>query len=311
MKKKKYRVLFLGVLILFLFWQLKENRKITLHIPTDKGKELVLTMPLKDKKRLEYLFYDMVVLDNGGYTLFKNKPMYMGGFLKPIFSRDWRLSIGSLILPNLRMRNSWETWEKYQHHFKDSDFLIWAEENPFMNLSDSAISIILVSKTKLRQTIETYIQDFKMVLKKENLTFEDLLKEAKEKPFLKEVVKGHDGLIGTLFGFGRSNAWLFYEREQGKEVPLAPIWGEEVLNFMDNRPLSNWWWFGDCSAKIEDVLGYPFFLADPNSSETNQLKKEFLETRTKILEYYKDKDFLIATLTLLLNGNKFNESDLF
>ncbi len=43
-------------------------------------------------------------------------------------------------------------------------------------------------------------------------------------------------------------------------------------------------------------------MADPDSSETQALKKEFLEVRQKILDYYKGKDFFEATLSLLLDG---------
>jgi hypothetical protein len=43
----------------------------------------------------------------------------------------------------------------------------------------------------------------------------------------------------------------------------------------------------------------PSFAGDPNSEESLALKTEYLLTKQKVLDYYKNKDFLEATLSLL------------
>lgn len=43
-------------------------------------------------------------------------------------------------------------------------------------------------------------------------------------------------------------------------------------------------------------------MANPDSAETRQLKRKFLATRKRIIEYYEGKDFLEATLSILVNG---------
>jgi hypothetical protein len=48
-----------------------------------------------------------------------------------------------------------------------------------------------------------------------------------------------------------------------------------------------------------EILMYPTFMADINTEETKQLKLEYLQTREKILDFYKGKNFLEATLELL------------
>ncbi len=120
MRKSKTAFFMIGSFILFLFWQFNENRIIEIQIPTAQGQDIVLAMPRKDKKNLEYLFHKMIAMECAGYTLLGNKPMHMNGFLKPIFSLDWRLSLDSLNLPNYRMRCAWETWEKWECTNRDS-----------------------------------------------------------------------------------------------------------------------------------------------------------------------------------------------
>ena len=56
------------------------------------------------------------------------------------------------------------------------------------------------------------------------------------------------------------------------------------------------------AAFIEHCLVHyscPTFAGDPHSAESVALKKDYLLTREKVLTYYKDKDFLEATLSLL------------
>ena len=43
----------------------------------------------------------------------------------------------------------------------------------------------------------------------------------------------------------------------------------------------------------------PSFAGDPNSEESLALKTEYLLTKQKVMDYYKGKDFLEATLSLL------------
>jgi hypothetical protein len=306
-KKSKTAIFLLGSIIFFLLWQFNENRQVEIHIPSTQGKDLILNMPRKDQKSLACLFRKMVALDCGGYTLFGSKPMHMCCYIIPFSTKRWDVFLNSLSPRNLRIYWGWKTWLKYQHLFEKSEFLLWAEENPFwirwFQAPNPAISILLIHKQKLQDTINTHIIDFQTVLDRNPICCEQLLLEAKGKPFLKEVLKDHDGLIGTLFGYGRDNAWLFEERNQGKEVPLVPIWDEEIYDFLGNRPISMWLWLGICSEDLSEVLGYPTFLANPNSLETQELKKKFLNTRGRIIDYYKDKDFLETTLSILLDGS--------
>jgi hypothetical protein len=303
---RKREIFLVGSVVFFLLWQFNENKKVEMLIPSAQGQDLVLIMPWKDKKSLDCLFREMIALDCGGYTLFGYKPMYMSGYIIPFSTTSWEIFLTSLSPRNLRIYWGWKTWQKYQHLFAKSEFLLWAEENPFWirwwPAPSPAVSILLIHKQKLQEIVNTYIIDFQTVLSRNTVTGEQLLLEAKNKPFLKEVLQGHDGLIGTLFGYGRDNSWLFEERNQKKEVPLTRVWDEKIYDFFRNRPTSIWTWLGLCSEDLSEVLGYPTFLANPNSLETKELKNKFLSARERILDYYKDKDFLETTLSLLCSS---------
>lgn len=302
MKKKN---LFILSIISFLCWYAYQNRTVEIHIPNSKGSELVLKMPLKDRNRLEYLFYEMVVWDAGGYTLFGVKPTHMNGYMKPFCTTKWHRFLYSIRPTNIRVYLGWKTWKKYEHCFADSKFLLYEEKNPFWKEPNDSIAIFLINKQKFHETVFKYLQDFKIILNRDNLNSEELLTEATKKSLFKDIFKNHEGLIGTVFGFGRNNAWLFEEKEKGKTVPLKAIWGEESEEhqFMMNRPDFAWYYFGICSEKIEDCISYPSFMVDPNTEETQNLKKLFHETRNKIIAYYKGKDFLEATLAILIEGS--------
>lgn len=305
-RKKKWIHLFVGSCILFLLWEFHQNRKVELCIPSIQGKNYVLIVPWKDKKNLDYLFRTMFALDSGSYTLFGSKPMSMSCYLTPFSTTSLVIFLESLSPKNLRIYWGWKTWEKYQNLLAKSEFLLWAEENPFwlrwFQPPSASTSILMVHKERLREMIDAHIADFQTVLNRKTVTCEQLLLEARNKPFLKEVLKDHDGLIGTLFGYGRNNAWLFEERNQGKKVPLVSMWGEEVYVFFKNRPTPNWLIYGFDSEDLSENLNYPCFLANPDSLETQELKRKFLDTREKILNYYKNKDFLETTLGLLITG---------
>jgi hypothetical protein len=296
--------------VFFLCWQLHENSKIEVHIPAWEGKDSLLLITRKDRRSLEQLFYAML-REDGAYTLLGSKPMHMFGFYTPFSTFDWEIFFSSISPRNLRIYQGWKTWLRYQYLLEKSEFKLWAEKNPFWEKMSTphnpAVSVFLMNKKRTDEIIGAHLSDFETILNRENLTCDQLLFEAKNRSFFNDVLKGHEGLIGTLFGYGRENAWLFEEREHGKPVPLGQLWEQEIDDFYMNRPRFAWKYFGICTNKLSEVLGYPNFVADPDSSETKRIKQKILETRQNIIDYYKGKDFLEATLSILINGVPLNE----
>lgn len=147
--------------------------------------------------------------------------------------------------------------------------------------------------------IQRHASDFQAVLNTKDLS--EFLDEKTMRPLFKLGLRGHEGLIGTLLGYGRDNAWLFYERSQGKKVHLSSAWEQSLENYTIISIIKNY-----LSSKRRNNLSihllYPSFVANLDSEETQELKKEYHESRQRILDYYQGKDFLEATLSLLKYG---------
>ena len=113
-------------------------------------------------------------------------------------------------------------------------------------------------------------------------------------------------MIGTLLGYGRNNAWLFHRRKQlsylTEEAPyslnhcskrlleeLATL--DQTLHIFDNQ---------ECYCLNLLFMGLPRFVAEPNSYETQQLKRKYENQYHEIMRRYAKGDFLEVTLKQML-----------
>jgi hypothetical protein len=131
--------------------------------------------------------------------------------------------------------------------------------------------------------------------------FHDLLKDVGHVPFFQDTMRMHDALIGILLGYGKGNAWLYYQKTR---TPKSPSNLPRVLEPSSDRKSSNYVWkyFTLQRLDISD-MSLPVFVGDPYSDESKQLKREYLAAREKIEGYYIGKDFLSATLSLYKHGS--------
>lgn len=277
--KRRKKPLFLSIFLSLFVFQLHNNYPVELHLTPSHGKDLVITMPRKDRDSLYDLFYLIMIRDCGGYTLFGNKPMHMNCFYQPILLTKWEHFLNSIHPSHLRTYKGWKTWLKYRHFFEKSNFIFWEEKNPFWEKihkeNNPVISIFFSNKKKMEEIIQANLKDFQKVLKNPHITSADVLKLDHKLSFFNDNLQGHEGLIGTLFGYGKENASAFEERANGKDTNLRNIWEDEnavVYEHYQKRPYWLWAFLGICSSDFSSVLGYPFFLADPNSLETKRLK---------------------------------------
>jgi len=78
-------------------------------------------------------------------------------------------------------------------------------------------------------------------------------------------------------------------------TPIGCVWGK-----VDNSSLEE-----SIGSEVSltdyylSLYSCPSFARDPNSEESLALKTEYLLTKQRVMDYYKDKDFLGATLSLL------------
>lgn len=262
-------------------------------------------MPRKDKERLEYFFQTLIGWDAFGYVLFGDKPMSFSSSEKQINPFNSFDSFCFAISPRrIQTVNGFETWKKYESLFSMPRFVFLYDESP------SNETFLFINKKKFISTVDRHALLFQHVLRRE-VTGEELLQEATSKPLLSEVLADQDELIGILFGFGEKNACLFQRmmqlksaKEQAdfcKKFSFGYPWEKEDEELDKGYESVGWISANITGAHLKnlDLINLPGFCAILNDPETAALKEHYLETREKIIEYYKDKDFLEATLQAL------------
>lgn len=284
---------------------------MTVHVQGATIEEtFTIRMPSKDKKRLEYFFRDVCFLHEWAYTLVGSKPMSIHQYRKPwaaiqYFIRHtelkdmllecfWPPCFQNICLycnpEQLKIKLGWETLNKYIHYFPNSRFVLY-ESDSFNN---EIVGLRLIDKKKLIQVVKKNIGDFNEVLQSQAIEPEELFDSGALLLFLKGLT--HDGFLGTLLGFGRDNAWLYYkyrEMDLPKSSMTSPWPDEEIENLeqLSQKDITFQPW------DLSDLF-YPRFACVPDSEETRQLKQTYKEEREKIVKYYEGKDVVEATLSL-------------
>jgi len=271
-------------------------RPVEVCVTSPEGLIFKISMPEADRKILERFFLYLIVEDGFGYTLLGNKPVSLSSY------RSWRsysnlTDLYSIFTPdNMKIRKGWKIWGKYKHYFQNYHYSFWVEQSPWIK---NGMIIVLANKEHLSHVVQMYSLDFQKVLNTTDLT--RFLDNEKSRPLFKVGLKGHEGLIGTVLGYGRGNAWLFFEKQQGKEVKLDFLW-EKNLTTLSYKTMIREIFSPSRKKDLSSHLSYPIFAANLGSKETNCLKKEYHASRKVILDYYDGKDFLEATLSLLKYG---------
>ncbi len=303
MKKTKLFLFSLIVLAALVFFYFSENRHRS------------IALRLKQIPQDEYQCLDVffrTYIDDLGYCLFGNKPMAVFGYRDPLvqvkevdamFDRFY-FTFGPI---NLNRYRGWELWKKNQRFFPMKNYAFIKSKNFIDNDYEA---LVFINKKEFIETVHNHLSDFRKVLGKE-ITPEGLLEEVlTSKDVFGDVFKHHQGLIGTVLGYGRNNAWLFHRREEmaSSNGAISPLLGRptnfikklsksfsqeeleafnQILQPFDNRGILD---FNPL------YLGLPGFVADPNSEETKQLKVRYEQQYRQIIHRYQKGDFLEITL---------------
>ncbi len=137
----------------------------------------------------------------------------------------------------------------------------------------------------------------------------------KGKYLLVDLLKGHNGLIGTLLGYGRENAWNYHERnlllERGDQSSNDKIYelnkklkmfvSEEQQRGISNRSVKSY------LMELPKDLDLPMFVADPDSLETRSLLEVYKKNREEIIALYQDKSFFKVTIEKLIEKKERNK----
>jgi hypothetical protein len=267
------------IIVLICEW----NGSRLVEIKTPRGAVLI---PSRDKRRIESFLRDFIVYNSGGYTLLGEKPVSFDCFTQPTFR--WNLlHLWNAYFPtNWRKYQAWKTFQKYPDLIGCENFVFWEEPSPWV---DCVRLVVLANQQALNRVLGENERDFPPIS----------MEELRTKCLLKDILKADEGLIGTVLGYGRNNAWVF--KENRSALPKKSLFSTEIDHLFENKFAVLNFTFGWPQVPMAEILMYPTFIANPDTPETEKLRNEYLETRTKILKYYEGKDFLSATLELFVD----------
>jgi hypothetical protein len=252
---------------------------------------LLSHIPTRDRDRISYFFRQAIFWDTFGYVLLGDKPCSITQYQRLSWHpRSW---LSHFTPHNIKMKKGWNAWKKYEFLFPHPQFVFLEEDS---SLNDSHF-ITLVHAQEFFKQVEANQSDFKNELNETNSHF--LLNQGSTKRFFAEVLKAHDGLIGTVLGYGRTNAWCYYNNPTAMETFAEPEERARMEKYFQSQVA--WKFFTGTICRDFSDLFLPGFKVQSDSFETCLLKKKYSQSREKIKKVYKNKDFLITTIQLLSN----------
>jgi len=285
--------------------------------------ELLNFLSDEEKEALELFFY-YAFQEGSAYVLFGDKPMSICYFPKVKILHEGKINsiyeiAGSISItyhPTQRkIKKGWELLEKYHHLLQSSNFLIKKEVH-FLSKNGVDFALI-INKNNFLKAISCNIEDFQNVLG-ESITPEIIYEKCVKREFLlRDVLKGHEGLIGILLGYGRGNSWKYYIRNQlKKEIKESNLAEIDLKNKKEefkklNDQLKSFAETDFSYLKKSEILpdfsrGYvyvykdffpnslelPAFVCDYNDLETIHLKQHYELNKKNIIHNFRNKDFL-------------------
>lgn len=198
-------------------------------------------------------------------------------------------------------QRGWKVWKKYESLFPLKKFIFIQQEPRDCKNTPAPLgytTIILIHKDNFLSIMKKYSSDFKNVLG-ENFDFHQMLKQIYKSKhlFFESTLKKHSGLLGILLGYGRENAWYYYELDKLRSKTLKnpslrrefEAAQEKFIPFPLRRP----------NFDLEYPIYLPMFMCLPQSNETKELEKKYIKQRKEISNNYQTGDFLEITLLKL------------
>lgn len=277
-------------------------------------KTILAAIPKSDRKKIEHFFRECFQNDYFDFVLFGQKPMAFGGVIENINpficlgEEEQKLEncrphpyqkflfYLSEVLSSDRLKSvaAYKTWRKYENFFPSTQFTLFYTPRVHSGVND--LMVFLIHNDAFIEIVNQHLVDFQKVLGP-NISAERLLQGLVEDPGLFDPVINHDGLLGTLLGFGRNNAFLFRERSFLKSIEEQDAFNKKNhFYFVWEENLEE----TDEKIHFKDL---PCFIADARSFETQMLRKKYLQAKKRIITYYENKDFLETTLRLLVGEN--------
>jgi hypothetical protein len=243
-------------------------------------KEKIEGIPAQEVELLKNFYKFLFFVSSAGYTIYGDKPICFDCIDS---GRSWQIVEGfdymdiDHILGRYRFREGRDVWLKYAHLFPLKGYSILFYQHPG---APHLEEVSIINHQAFRDTVGKYLYDFQAVLGEE-LSPDQILTHYVSMDSVFDRIYRHDGLFGTLLGFGRDNSWEFMGRNGGETM--------EGLALED----------------LEDTqhIYLPFFCVIPESAETRELRTKYEKQREKIEIIYQSPNFLEDVLIKLTSSD--------
>lgn len=269
-----------------LAWWKFQSKKNLKH--ENAIREKIAQIPSEDRKNITRFLTFVVFQSSFGYVLFGDKPMAFEEFIETDdIPREYFRSYTDVQqgLKYYVWQRGIKAWEKYQHLFPSNHFRLIVKK---AQKPGDTTTVILIRKSAFESTVLKYRQDFETTLR-QKVSPEGLLADFYNRGF-GEALDHHPALLGILLGYGRNNAWHYFNWIESKRQRPSK---SERNNFVP-LPFSK-----APHPHLELSILLPGFGCDPNSEETKELRQKYGAQRHRIYEAYQGNDFLEVTLKKL------------
>lgn len=246
-----------------------------------KISDILTKLSLQEKEYLNNFFKFEFFVGSFGYTLLGEKPMSIDIINLNLETRNtdgFDYMDLEHILGRYRLKEGWYVWKKYAYEILQNKCTLIDYACPY---DSSCREVALINHSNFLKEVEKNLVDFCSILGK-NLSSQEILKEyLKGEGNVFNTIRTHDGLFGTLLGYGRGNSWEYMNRGGG--FSLEPFFSLELFLKQGKQD-------------TQHVL-LPLFAVIPDSKETIRLRESYKEQRKKVNTLYQSEDFLEKVLS--------------
>jgi hypothetical protein len=170
--------------------------------------EKLLTISENERIILERFFQVLIKSDGLGYTLFGSKPVCLSAYFSTV-------PLGNMLrgCNSHAIKSGWQVWKKHESHFSHPNYLIFEERECVDGIEIHVLYFI--NKKKLLGTLNQHRKLFEQELKR-GIDPEEFLYEIEQKQMLSALLKGHEGLLGVLLGYGVESSMNYHRRDTGR-----------------------------------------------------------------------------------------------
>ncbi len=312
---KKYKatiILILLVVLVFTIFPLLNKKELY------QAQKILNSLSIEERKQIEWLFRNLFVQNELGYTLFGDKPMSIcwPNTLSPRFSNS-NCTFKLYVEGTIPLYKALDVWKKIKQEIQTDNYsLIICEENQYPSFT------ILINKHAFVEQFNRNIDLFRRYYTKD-ITADAIiasLQQKNDKSILADRLFRNDILLGIMLGFGRHSAELFQRRldlsSEDAEPPFLqhkiPSKGfcsiAEELQYLTQHlqtQSKTCEWYTNTFPLLLRVTTVAFAF-DPDDPEAQLLISKYKILHTKLTKIFDRSDWLEVVVTQLMSNQRVN-----